>query len=265
MDFSPRFAYFTLVMSFAAWAGDTRAASTREMTTDRPDTTETPFTVEPGLMQLEASVASWTRDRQGGTRTTEWEWAPFNLRIGVAKSLEAGIVITPHIHRSEQVHGGAKTTSRGVGDTVLRGKVNFWGNDGGPTGFGLIADVKLPTAADGIGNDRTELALSFPFSFEVGLGWDGAAMTVIERVYTDAGKYEAAWTNTFSVARDLGRDTGCFLELASTAGDGRHVLLFNVGATHRLGATLQLDAGLNIGISKTAPDLGAFAGVSRRF
>lgn len=235
------------------------------MTTDRPDTTETPFTVQPGLIQLETSVATWTRDRQAGVRTTEWELAPFNLRIGVAKNLEAGIVITPHIHRTEQARGGAKTTVRGIGDTVLRGKINFWGNDGGPTGFGLIADVKLPTAADGIGNDRTELAVSLPVSFEVGLGWDGAAMTVVERLYTDAGKYEAVWTNTLSFARDLGKDTGCFLELVSTAGDGRHVLVFDVGVTHRLSESFQLDAGLNIGISKTAPDLGAFAGFSRRF
>lgn len=264
MAFTLRSTLFFLAAGAAAWAAE-RSAAIREMTTDRPDTTETPFTVEPGLMQVESSVASWSRDRQDGIRTTEWELAPFNLRIGVAKNLEAGIVITPHVHRTEQVRGGAKTTTRGVGDTVLRGKVNFWGNDGGATGFGLIADVKLPTAADGIGNDRTELAVSLPVSFEVGLGWDGAAMTVLERLYTDAGKYEAVWTNTISFARDLGRDTGTFLELVSTAGDGRHVLIFNVGATHRIGANLQFDAGLNIGISKTAPDLGAFVGISRRF
>lgn len=254
-----------LAAAASAAAAEPRPSGSREMTTDRPDTTETPFTVEPGLMQLESSVATWTRDRQGGVRTTEWELAPFNLRVGVAKNLEAGIVITPHIHRTEQARGGAKTTTRGIGDTVLRGKVNFWGNDGGATGFGLIADVKLPTAADGLGNDHTELALSLPLSFEVGLGWDGAAMTVIERLHTDAGKYEVVWTNTLSFARDLGKDTGCFLELVSTAGDGRHVLIFDVGVTHRLAENLQFDTGLNIGISQTAPDLGAFVGISRRF
>lgn len=254
-----RSALFVLAASVAA------SAATRELTTDRPDATETPFTVEPGLLQVESSVASWTRDRQDGVRTTQWELAPFNLRVGVAKNLEAGIVITPHVHRTEELRSGAKVTTRGFGDTMLRGKVNFWGNDGGDTGFGVIADIKLPTAADGIGNEHTELALSFPLSFPVGLGWDGAAMTVIERLYTDAGKYEAAWTNTFSLARDLSKDTGCFLELVSTAGDGRHVLIFDVGITHRLTESFQLDTGLNIGISKTAPDLGAFLGFSHRF
>ncbi|MES2694641.1 MAG: transporter, partial [Verrucomicrobiota bacterium] len=166
---------------------------------------------------------------------------------------------------TEQVRGGPKGTVRGIGDTVLRGKMNFWGNDGGATGFGLIADVKLPTAANGIGNDHTELALTFPVSFELGAGWDGAAMTTLERAFTDAGKFEAVWTNTFSVAREVAKETGAFFELVSTTGAGRHVLLFDVGLTHRIGSDFQIDAGVNIGVSHTAPDLGVFAGFSRRF
>jgi len=247
--------------------GAERAArgSERELTTDRPDTTETPFTVEPGRVQLEASVASWTRDRQQGVKTTEWELAPFNARVGLTPRTELGFFVTPHVRRTEEDRGGTKTVTRGIGDSVLRAKVNFTGNDGGTFGSGAMFDVKLPTAADGIGNDKTELALTFPVTFEVGAGWDGAAMTVIERAYTDAGKYAGVWTNTVSVARDVATDVGVFLELVSTTGTGRHVLLFDCGVTRRLGPNLQLDAGLNIGVSKTAPDLGAFVGFARRW
>ena len=251
------------VMGLAAAADGRR--STRELTTDRPDTTETPFTVEPGFVQLETSVASWTRDRQDGVKTTEWEIAPFNVRVGLARNLEAGIFVTPHVHRTEQVRNGSKEKVRGFGDTVLRGKLNFTGNDGGAFGSGVMFDVKLPTAATGIGNDKTELALTFPVTFEVGAGWDGAAMTVIERAYTDAGRYEGVWTNTLSLAREIAPETGAFFELVSTTGAGRHVLLFDVGMTRKLGPDLQLDAGVNIGVSRTAPDLGVFAGFSRRF
>src|SRR5688572_27155450 len=65
----------------------------RELTTDRPDSTESPFTVDAGLIQLEMDAASYTRDRQAGIRTTEWVVAPFNLRYGVTPNLEAGIFV----------------------------------------------------------------------------------------------------------------------------------------------------------------------------
>lgn len=255
----------SLLVPLVPRAAQTSAGTVRELTTDRPDTTETPFTVEPGRVQLEMSVASWTRDRQGGVRTTEWEVAPFNLRFGVTRAVEAGVFFTPHVHRTEQARRGPKTVTRGAGDTVLRAKFNFTGNDGGAFGSGVFFDVKLPTAANGLGNDRTEVAVTFPIAFEAGAGWDGAAMTVIERAYGDAGKYEAVWTNTLSLARELAPDVGVFFELVSTAGAGSHVMLFDCGVTRRFGPDLQFDAGVNIGISRTAPDLGAFVGLSKRF
>lgn len=246
-------------------AAEPSAGGGRELSGDRPDATETPTTIDAGRVQLEASVASWTRDRQQGVKTTEWEVAPFNVRIGVTPRTELGLFVTPEVRRTEQLRNGPKTTMRGFGDTVLRGKLNFWGNDGGATAFGAILDVKLPTAADGVGNDKVEPALTLPVTFEIGAGWEGAAMTSVERAYGDDGRYAAVWTNTFSAARDLTKSVGMFLELASTTGTGRHVLLFDCGLTKKIGTDLQLDVGANIGVSSTAPDLGVFAGFTRRF
>jgi hypothetical protein len=151
----------------------TPGAALRELTTDRPDATESPFTVDPGRVQLEMDAASYTRNRLDGVRTTEWVVAPFNLRYGLTRNTEVGIFVTPHVHVTEKDRGGAKTTVRGVGDTVLRAKWNLQGNDGGATAYGVFADVKLPTAADGLGNDKVEGAVTFPIAYEVGAGWGG--------------------------------------------------------------------------------------------
>src|SRR5688572_22247357 len=72
------------------------AGALRELTTDRPDSTESPFTVDAGHLQLEMDVASYTRNRLDGVRTTEWVIAPFNLRYGITPNFEAGIFVTPH-------------------------------------------------------------------------------------------------------------------------------------------------------------------------
>jgi hypothetical protein len=240
------------------------AAPARELSTDRPDATESPFTVEPGRVQLELDAASYTRNRLDGVRTTEWVVAPFNVRYGLAPAVEAGLFVTPHVHVTEKDRSGAKTIARGLGDTVLRLKLNLRGNDGGPLAFGVFADVKLPTAQDGLGNDQVEGALTFPVAFEVGGGWEGAAMTAVELVHTGASR-RAVWVNTLVFGRDLAPDLGCFLELTSRAGDGAHVATFNCGLTRKLDANTQLDCGLNLGVSRTAPDLGVFAGLSRRW
>ncbi len=248
----------------SAAAATAPAPALRELTTDRPDATESPFTVDAGHVQLEMDATSYTRNRLDGVRTTEWVVAPFNLRYGLTQNTEVGIFVTPHVHVTEQPRGGAKTTVRGLGDTVLRGKWNLQGNDGGGTAYGVFADVKLPTAADGLGNDKVEGALTFPIAYEVGAGWDGAAMTSIEFLRTDEGR-RTVWVNTITFARDLAPDLGGFLELTSAAGDGAHVATFNCGLTRRIGPTLQLDCGVNVGLTRTAPDLTLFAGVSRKF
>ncbi len=254
------------VVSGALVAADTvrPAGALRELSTDRPDATESPFTVDAGHLQLEMDVVSYTRNRLDGVKTTEWAAAPFNLRYGITPRWEAGIFVVPQLHVTEQFRGGPKTTVRGVGDTTLRTKFNFWGNDGGADAFGLMLDLKLPTAASGLGNDKVEGAVTFPVAYEIGAGWEGAAMTSIEFVHTGTAR-RAVWVNTITFARDLAEDLGGFLEFTSAAGDGAHVATFNCGLTRKLGATLQLDAGVNIGISRTAPDLTVFVGLSRKF
>jgi hypothetical protein len=240
------------------------SATLRELTTDRPDATESPFTVDRQHVQLEMDVASFTRNRLDGVETTEWVLAPFNVRYGLAHNVEAGVFLVPHVRVTEQPRGEGKTRTTGIGDTVLRAKINFWGNDGGSTALGMIADLKLPTAREGLGNDHTEGALSFPLAYELGAGWDGAAMTSVEFAHTDVGR-RAIWVNTITFAHAIGSRFGGFLELTSAAGDGAHVATFNCGLTRPLRPGVQLDCGINVGLSRTAPDLTVFAGLARKF
>jgi hypothetical protein len=107
--------------------------------------------------------------------------------------------------------------------------------------------------------------VTLPVAYTIGAGWEGGAMTSVEWIYTGAGRRRALWVNTVTFARDLATDVAGFLELTSATGDGSHVATFNCGVTKRFGPVLQLDAGVNIGISRTAPDLTVFAGLSRKF
>jgi len=254
-----------LALAAAPLVSAAAPAAVRELTTDRPDATESPFTVDAGRVQVELDAAAWTRDRAAGVRTDTWELAPFNVRLGLTPDVEFGFFVTPRVAVTERA-GGVTTRTRGFGDVTLRGKTNFLGNDGGPLAFGLIADLKLPTAATGLGNDKVEGALTLPVAFEIGAGWEGAAMTSLGCAHLGPGRgYRPVWANTVTFARDLAPDLGAFFELTSTVGEGRHVATFNLGLTRALAPGLQLDAGAYLGISKAAPDVTLFFGLARKF
>ncbi|MEY3774083.1 MAG: hypothetical protein RLZZ129_863 [Verrucomicrobiota bacterium] len=241
-------------------------AAAREMTTDRPDGTESPFTVPAGRVQLELDFVAFSRDREAVMRVTEWQVAPINLRFGVSQHFELGVLVAPHVVVAETPPAGQRVRQAGFGDLTLRAKWNGAGNDEAVTmAWGLMADLKLPTAADGLGNGRVEGALILPLAFALGRGWSGGAMTGVEWTRPAAGVNRAVWINTFVVGRDLTETVGGFLELTSATGDGAHVATFNFGLTLSLGPDLQLDAGVNLGLSRSTPNLLLFAGLSRRF
>ena len=247
-----------------SWANPTPDAQLREMSTDRPDQTESPFTIDAGHAQFELDFASYTRDRSGGVRITELALAPVNLRVGLRHDFELGIFLSPYVRQTERVGSGATTATSGVGDTGLRAKLNFWGNDGGESAAGIFFDVKLPTAARGLGNNKVEGAVTLPISLELAGGWEMGAMTTLGLAH-NGSSYRGVWSNTITFGHDLAEDMGCYVELTSQAGDGPHACTFDLGVTRRFGKHVQFDAGVNVGVSRAAPDVQFFAGLSRRF
>jgi len=112
----------------------TSADGLRPLSTDRPDTTESPHTVDCGHFQFEMEVANWERD--GGNST--FNFAEINAKIGLARNTDLQFVLPAFSHE--------KSGADGFGDMELRLKQNLWGNDDGPTALALTA---LHQAADG--------------------------------------------------------------------------------------------------------------------
>lgn len=241
------------------------AEGLREMTTDRPDATESPFTVNPGHVQLEMDIVNFGRERESGDEVEEWEAAPFNLRFGITENFELGIFLVPFRSVTEELATGQRVRSEGWGDPVLRAKWNFFGNDEGDVALGLIADVKLPVGDREVSNREWEGAVMLPVAFEIGGGWEGAAMTGVEIVYSDAAEHRAVWSNTITAGRAIAERLGMFVELTSSTGDGAHVATGNVGFTFRVRENLQYDAGVNLGLTDAATDTLVFVGLARRW
>lgn len=235
----------------------------RPLTTDRPDSTESPFTVEPGRVQLEMDFVNSTRDRPGGTTVTETEAAPFNLRFGVSANFELGVFATPRRWEEETVAAGPTVRRSGWGDMVLRAKRNWIGNDGGFAAVGTIIDLKLPTGTGGIGNGELEGEVMLPVAFAPGGNWHAGVMTALAVVH-DGNRYDAVWGNTVTFCVELTPVWEGVAELTSAAGQGSHVATFNCAIIRKLGPDMHVDAGANFGISRNAPDVQFFVGLARR-
>ncbi len=243
----------------------------RPLTTDRPDATESPFTVEPQRVQLEVSAAQWTRDAhtpdQDGTRTETWNLAPFNVRLGLSARTELQIVHDGYVREEVRDRSSVATTStRGLGDLTLRFKANFRGNDEGRLGVGIMPYLKLPTAARDLGNDKVEGGIILPFAYEISETWGFGAMTdVAVARNADNTRYLTFALFTATISRSLGERLGVFTEITCEVGDGKPGITLNTGATYGLGDNLQLDVGANVGVTRAADDLTLFAGLAYRY
>ncbi len=253
----------------------TPADRMRELSTDRPDKTESPYTVDAGHFQLEMDLVTFSHDRVKNaaedTSTNSTTVAPVNFKIGLTDRVDLQIVLDTYV-RERTIDRIAGTTDRvsGVGDLTLRTKINLWGNNGGSTAFAIMPFVKLPTAANGVGNGKVEggvilpLAVSLPDGFGLGL------MTEVDINRNEVGNgTHVEWVNSITVGKDLTDKIGMYVELftARSFEPGAHTWTnsADVGFTYALTPNTQLDAGINVGISEAADDINPFVGISFRW
>ncbi len=246
----------------------------RPLNTDRPDLTESPFTVDAGHFQIETDLANYThdRDKSGGAdiSTDAWSFAAMNLKAGLTPDTDVQIVIgTYNRVKTKDRVTGAVTRLEGFGDVTVRVKHNVWGNDGGTTAFGIMPFVKFPTSQDDVGNPSVEGGVILPLAVSLSGGWDLGAMTEVDCSRNDRGSgSHAVFVNTITAGHAIVGELAGYVEFYSeiSAEPGTDWIgLADFGLTYGIGENTQFDAGVNIGVTDAAPDWNPFVGVSRRF
>ena len=246
----------------------TPRAAMREMATDRPDVTESPYTVDAGHFQVELSFVEYGREGDGPGDVEEWSVLPTNLKVGLLNNVDLQFVFTPYIRLEADEAGGSTS---GFGETQLRLKVNLWGNDGpdprfGDSGLAVMPFVQFPTGDEDLGfSDEIEGGVIFPFATSLpnGFGFGAIAEFDLVRDEDDDG-YDLAFVHTASVSRDITEDWGAYVEYIGVAAPGDYVAAIGAGLTYALSPDVQLDGGVNIGLNDEAEDFRVFTGVSFR-
>lgn len=242
------------------------------MSTDRPDTTESPYTVDAGHVQIEMSFVDFTYDRRNEDSETARSIAaaPFLVKLGLLHNVDLQIGTNPHsTNRITDRTTDTTETVSGFGDTIVRLKINLWGNDGGLTAFALMPFVKFPTADDDLGNGNIEGGVIAPLGVDLGDEWSLGLMGEIDFNRSTADdRYVVDLVHTATIGRPLFGELGGYVEYAgflNLNGDENYRALFDAGLTYGVSPDLQLDAGVRVGLTEASDDVGLFAGASIRF
>ncbi|MDH5675064.1 MAG: transporter [Myxococcales bacterium] len=230
----------------------------RPLSTDRPDVTESPKTVDGGHFQLEADLVHLTRDQGDNS----WGFAVSNLKLGLLDFVDLQLVVEPL--RNE---GGPDGRRWGFGDLTMRLKVNLFGNDEGEVALAVMPWGKYPTSGE-LGNDAIEgglivpLGIALPHDLALGLMAEFDVMGD-----SDGAGHHFELMNTASFGFPIVGSLGGYIEAvgvySAESGVG-YVVTANAGLTLGLGENVQLDAGTNIGVTGDAEDLVVFSGISFR-
>lgn len=240
----------------------------RELSTDRPDTTESPYTVDAGHYQVEWEMASFGTDKEHGVRVDTWSTS-VNLKAGLSDNVDLQLVLEPYTRVKTKTDADSATDS-GVGDTEIRFKFNMWGNDGGDTAFAIMPFVRLPTHDDAFGDDgKTEGGIIFPIAFKLPGDWDSAAMVEFDAVRNeDNDGYVLEFLQSITFGHAISGDLGGFFEFVNISrneDDAGNEVYFDAGLVYGIGGNAQIDAGFNLGLTDAAEDSRFFVGISLRY
>ena len=171
----------------------------RELTTDRPDKTESPYTVDAGHYQIELDLLNYTQDCTDQTVQT-LAIAPINLKVGLFNNVDLQFIAETYtIQRTSGHDPQAHETISGFGDVLIRCKTNFWGNDGGTTAGGMMPFLKLPTGATELGNGAVEGGIIFPLAITLPQEWSMGLMTEADHLRnSDSSNYHQEFINSIT-------------------------------------------------------------------
>ena len=245
----------------------------REMSPDRPDKTDSPFTVDAGHFQLEMDFANFTYDapnsERGNVKTEDYQIAPMNLKVGVFNNTDFQLVLAPYQwERTDDRNAGTVGQKSGFGDITPRVKVNLIGNDGGFFALALIPFVKLPTSQDHLGNGSVEGGLGIPYAFDIP-NWDVGFQTTFNCDRNDVGSgYHAEFDNSVSIGHAVIGKLSYHVEFfsnVSTEQNSDWIGTFDTWFTYQASKNLCLDAGVYIGVTQSADDWHPWVGMTWRY
>ena len=246
-------ALFSIVLTMSTsstFAADGCPDSSSEISTDRPDVTNSSRVVPYGSLQVENGV-DWTR-RQGSDVLSGTET---RLRLGVAQCTEVLADVPTYFY---SLNGRAAS---GFSDLVVSVKREL----PVPYGFHLsaTAGVGLPTGATKVSGAGYDPYIQFPWSRRLSDDWSLHGMFTVTW-FTSQSAINPTFEPTLSLERKLGATKDLFIEyVGEYPNHERPSQILDGGGSWRVTRLQQLDFHVGVGLNSSSPD--HFVGIGYSF
>ncbi|MGB4775205.1 MAG: transporter [Daejeonella sp.] len=239
----------------------------REMQTDRPDVTESAYTVDYGHFQYESDAIKLVRNKENDILSHEFFFNLANIKLGITKSTDLQVVVETYIiNESKNTLTQVSNKTSGFGDLTLRIKQNIWGNTGGKSALAVMPYLTIPTSKFTL-DKRVEGGIIFPFALELKNDWNFGAQVQLDFLKMDNGKaYQNQVLNSITFGKKLNDKFNAFAETfyTYTFKEEKFDAGFNGGLIYSVSDNFKLDAGFNYGLTKSSDKI-YFVGFSFRY
>ena len=238
----------------------------RPMTTDRPDITETPYTVDAGRFQFEFDLFNIFRHPiEGGKKETDFLFLNGFLKAGLTHRSEIQIQLSAwQMHFPQLKDKGDEKMYQGFGDIGARYKYNLKGNDVDGLALAIMPSLMVPLrnrASEGYYVPGVNFIWGKEFANDLEIG--GQA------------EYHVLFNENFELSADeiwmvaligipLGNRFEWFVESANIfSNTNRPRPLLNTGIIYEVNANFLLDFAFQYGLNRHAHE-SIFLGFSYR-
>jgi hypothetical protein len=242
----------------------------RPYNTDRPSKTDSPFTVDAGVFQIESDVANWTLHYEKGVRTRTWIAGNTNFKLGLTNWMDLQVFPQSYVNTRTSGPGFGKPVEQdGFGDTTIRIKMNFLGNYGGKLVIGFVSSLKIPTNTGHTGNHVWEPGFGLPVNYSLPWGFTLFGQTRID-IFDQRGSssMRVQWQNPVGILRTIIGNLSGYVEFYDSVSTGRNqpwIGTLDIGLIYQVTPNFSVDVNSFFGLTRSAPDYNVFTGFGYRF
>ena len=235
----------------------------RSFETDRPDVTESAYTVDAGHFQFETDLFKTDHSSIDGIKTIENSFNVFNLKAGITNSLDIQFIAASYDEIRVMDGKSQPSSHSSFGTLTIRAKQNILGNDNGNTAMAILPFVRVPTNS----GSKISGGVVFPFSISLPHNWGFGAQAEMDVEEGHAGgAYHVNPLVSATLAHPLAGPVSFFAEgLAERDNELKtNAYFLNSGLVYEWKENLKLDTGVYYGLKNTSPKV-FFVGFSFRY
>lgn len=242
----------------------------RPYNTDRPSKTDSPFTIDAGVFQIESDVANWTLDEENHVRTRTWIISNTNFKFGLTNWMDFQVFPQFYVNTQKSRPGFGKPLEHdGFGGTTVRLKINLLGNDGGKFVIGLVSSLKIPTNTSHTGNHVWEPGFGLPVNYSLPWGFTLFAQTRIDVLdQPRSSNMRVQWQNPIGLSRTIIGNLSGYVEFYDAVSTGHNqpwVGTLDTGLIYQVTPNFSVDVDSFFGLTPSASDYNVFVGFGHRF